>query len=426
MKHKVTIEKMVFGGQGMGRMGDGRPVFVWNALPGEEVEIDLLRSKKDFAEGVAVNILKASPDRVEPLETEFLSTSPWQMMNEKAEEKYKLDVAIETYGRLGGLILTSNPPELVSPKQHYGYRNKMEFSFCENEDGTKSLAFFERGKKIRTHVEGSKLAEPIINQVAEKIVAWVNEHQIPMRSLKSLIVRSNGQGQAIAALFIKDQLEFANYPVADDILKGFILYYSTHKSPASVPTKLLYQSGDDFLITELLGTKLKFGLLSFFQINIPIFEIALKDIAAFVGPHTPLVDFYSGVGAIGLPLAKNREQTYLVDNNEEAIQYATENIALNSTEHCEATCIESEKITELISSDKIIILDPPRAGLHKDVVKELLKKRPQRIIYLSCNLSTQARDLQMLSETYKVIFIKLYNFFPRTPHIEGLCVLEKI
>lgn len=426
MKYTVHIDKLVFGGQGMARLPDGRAVFVWNALPGEEVEIEMIKGKKDYAEAVATSIIQPSPDRIEPKEAAYLSTSPWQMMNEDAEVRHKIDIAVETYGRIGGLILQSEKPKLVSPAEHFGYRNKMEFSFCEGSDFSKSLAFFERGKKIKTPVLGSLLAEPIINEVAQKITAWVNEQKITLRSLKSLIVRSNGKGEAIAALFIKDELPLTNFPKAEGNFKGFVLYYSTHKSPASVPTKLLYKSGDDFLITELLGTKLKFGLLSFFQINIPVFEEALKDIAAFVGPHVPLIDYYSGVGAIGLPLAKNRSETMLVDNNKEAIEYARENIEMNLLTFCEATCMNAEDMVDIISKDKIIILDPPRAGLHRDVVREIIKKRPSRVVYLSCNLSTQARDIQMLSEFYKVAFLKLYNFFPRTPHIEGLCVLEKI
>jgi len=424
MNHIVSIEKLVFEGVGLARLEDGKAVFVWNALPGEKVEIKLLKNKKDFAQAVAITVLEASPERIEPKEDMFLSTSPWQIMSPEAEEKHKLDIAIETFGRNGGLILQTNPPKLYTPEKHFGYRNKLEFSFCELEDETKSLAFFDRGTKNRKPVSGSMLAEPIINKTAQHILKWVNTHNIPMRSLKSIIVRSNGKGQSIAALFIKDELEFSDFPELMEHQLGFQLYYSTHKSPASVPTKLMYSTGQDYLIAEILGTQLKFGLLSFFQVNIPVFEKTLQDIAAFVGPHEPLLDFYSGVGAIGLPLAKNREHTVCVDSNSEAIEYATENISLNSLPYAEAHCAPAEKMLDAITKDKIIIVDPPRAGLHKDVVHKLATTRPKRIIYLSCNIATQARDIQMLSELYKPTFIKLYNFFPRTPHIESLVVLD--
>lgn len=422
----VKIEKLVFGGQGLGRLANGKAVFVWNALPDEKVEIKMLKNKKDHAEAVATNIITPSLDRIEPKEHLYLSSSPWQIMTPAAEARYKLEIAVETYGRHGGLILQGNEPEILSPEKQFGYRNKIEFSFAEREDGTMSLAFFERGKKVRTPVDGSLLAEPIINETGAYILDWVNKKQIPIRSLKSLIIRSNGKGQSIAALFIKDELPFDDFPKLTDTLLGFQLYYSTHKSPASVPTKLMYSVGQDYLVAEILGTKLKFGLLSFFQVNISLFEQALQDIAAWIGPKVPLVDLYSGVGAIGLPLARNRTETTLVDNNNEAIQYANENISLNNLQNCHATCTPAEELLDAIASDKVIMLDPPRAGLHKKVIMELIKKRPEKIIYLSCNLATQARDIALLSEYYKPIFIKLYNFFPRTPHIEGLVVLQDL
>lgn len=425
MPHIVTIEKLVFGGQGLAHL-NGKVAFVWNALPGEEVEIEILHGKKDLYEAVTTKILKPSPERVEPREAHFLSSAPWQMLDWDRENYWKKAIAMETYGKVGGLILQQDPPKIASDDRAYGYRNKIEFSFAEKEDGTKSLAFFVRGKNIRMPIDGSELAEPVINAVAKDILAWINEQQIPMRSLKSLIVRSNGEGQAIAALFIKDELPFSSFPKAHGPLVGFQLYYSTHKSPASVPTKLMHSDGQDYLVANLKSTKLKFGLLSFFQINIPVFDEALTDIATFMHPKMPLLDFYSGVGAIGLSLSHNRDELTLVDSNEEAIQYAKENIELNGRTNTEAICLPAEKITDVITGDKQLIVDPPRAGLHHKVVSTILQRQPPRIAYLSCDLATQARDIRLLSEAYKVTFIKLYNFFPRTPHIEGLCILDKM
>lgn len=430
----MKIEKLVFGGQGLAREAQtnhkgetvNRTIFVWNALPGEEVEVEYLEKKKDTAEAVATKILTPSPDRIEPIEPHFLSSSPWQMIAPAAETQLKQAVALETYGRNGGMILQNDPPKIISDEAHYfGYRNKIEFSFTEHE-GKMSLAFFGRGSRNKHAVQGSVLAEPIINETAQKILDWVNEVAIPLRSLKALILRSNGKGECIAALFIKDKLEFTNFPKTSETFLGFHLYYSTHKSPASVPTELLYSAGQDYLIADILGTQLKFGLLSFFQINIPIFTEAVKDIAAFIGPKDSVLDFYSGVGAISLPLAKNRPRTILVESNAEAVEYAKQNIELNGLKNAEAHCMPAEKITELVDSTSTVIVDPPRAGLHDKVTLALLNKKPPRIVYLSCDLATQARDIQRLSESYKPIFIKLYNFFPRTPHIEGLIILERM
>lgn len=450
----VTISKLVPGGQGLGRLDDGRAVFVWNALPGEEVEIELLKKKKDYAEAIATKILKPSPERVEPKEEHFLATSPWQILDPDREAYSKKAMAVETYGKIGELILQGWEPEIASLEKQYGYRNKMEFSFVgiEHElnahtspDGVQpgpdwelneferivdgqeiSLAFFKRGSKYKFCVTGSVLCDPLINKTAAHILAWINTHHIPNRSLKSLIVRTNNAGESITALFIKDRIAFPNYPELKNGFTGFQLFYSTHKSPASVPTDLLYSEGREYLTADILGTKLKFGIFSFFQINIPMFEMALKDIAAFLDPKEPLLDLYSGVGSISLPIALNRSETTLVEINDEAVKYANENIAINKIKNATATCMPAEKITELITADRTVIVDPPRAGLHQKVIGRLLAVHPKKIIYLSCDIATQARDIRLLSEVYRPVFIKLYNFFPRTPHVEGLVVLERL
>ncbi|OIO18810.1 MAG: 23S rRNA (uracil(1939)-C(5))-methyltransferase RlmD [Candidatus Magasanikbacteria bacterium CG_4_10_14_0_8_um_filter_32_14] len=419
----LKIEKLVFGGQGLARL-DNKIVFVWNALPGEEVEYKIIKDKKDYLEAVATKIIKASPERVEAQEAEFLSTSPWQIISYQTENKWKKEITQETYKKLGGEIFADLDIPLISDKLDKNYRNKMEFSFTELEDNTKSLAFFERGGRRTFAVKGSILAEEIINETAQYILNWVNENEIPMRSLKSLIIRSNGQGQTIAALFIKDRLNFENYPKLKTNLLGFQIYYSTHQSPASVPTSLLYVTGQDYLLSDISKTKLKFGLLSFFQIHIPVFMTCLEQIKKHIPKNSSILDFYSGVGSIGLSLAKNCQNLTLVDNNEEAIEYAKENIKLNKLKNVEAFCKTAENITELITSDKILIVDPPRAGMHDRIVEKILQVTPPKIIYLSCNISTQARDVKKLAEKYKIVDATIYNFFPKTPHIEGLLILE--
>src|SRR3989339_1064461 len=462
---KVKIEKIVFGGAGLGRLEDpekpnglgasGRVVFVWNALPGEEVEFELIKKEKTHWEGVATKILNPSPARLEPKEAHYLSCSPWQIMTPEEENKWKIEMAKETYQKIGGFDCEL---EMMGDENIWGYRNKMEYSFGFDSsdetspqtpllrgEGVIKLSFFERGKRVHQCIEQCELANPEINRVAKLILAWINKHKIPMRSLKAMILRSNLKNEVIAALFIKDKLEFKDFPKLDKNFVGFKLYYSTHKSPASVPTALLHEEGQDYLTEKILDTELKYGIFSFFQINIPVFEMALKDIGKFLDKNKSVVDFYSGVGSISLPLYNMYKSAVLVDNCAEAIEFARANLTdltlpsparrgedphLTSPykgeglPQLQAECMPAEKMTELITSDKIIIVDPPRAGLHEDVVKRILAQKPARVIYLSCNLSTQARDIKLLSEGYGVVFTKLYNFFPRTPHVEGLVVLE--
>lgn len=424
---RTKAEKLVFGGQALAHHED-KAVFLWNALPGEEVEALITKRNKSHWEGVATSIITPSSERVAPIETHYLSSSPWAIMSLENELKHKREIALETYARIGKIEFPFEL-DIESDDQEYGYRNKIEFSFYEfNEEDPRyeegmQLAFFQRGQKYKVPITESALAEPVINEVAHAILSWIRTQPLTRRELKSLIIRSNGKGQAIAALFIKDHLEFPSYPELSDTLLGFHIYYSDYKSPASVPHALLHTSGQHYLEQEISNTRLQYGLLGFFQVNVPIFEQALKAIASWVPADAHLLDFYSGVGAIGLPLAKKAASVELVDNNEEAIEYAQKNINANAFTHCRAQCIPAENIVELIESHHTVIVDPPRAGLHLDVTKRLLEVTPKTIIYLSCNISTQARDIQLLSEKYSVAFAKLYNFFPRTPHIEGLCVL---
>ena len=159
-------------------------------------------------------------------------------------------------------------------------------------------------------------------------------------------------------------------------------------------------------------------------INIPVYEQALRDMAQFTANNTAKVlDLYSGVGTIGLTIGG--DDVTLVEINEHAVREMRQNIA---GLHKNATAIlaPSEQALDYITSDKIIIVDPPRAGLHQAVIDRLLEQTPPRIIYLSCNPVTQARDVSLLQEKYQITHIQGYNFFPRTPHIENLIVLDKV
>lgn len=156
-----------------------------------------------------------------------------------------------------------------------------------------------------------------------------------------------------------------------------------------------------------------------------MFEEALNDIKTFVEEGRSVVDYYSGVGSISIPLRDAIKSCVLVEENGEAVEYAKKNLESNVLSHWQAVCTQSEKALEYITPETTVILDPPRAGLHPRVVKHLLEQKPPRIIYLSCDLATHARDIELLSPCYKPIFLRAYNFFPRTPHIEGLCILDR-
>ncbi|MEO8691578.1 MAG: methyltransferase, partial [Candidatus Saccharimonas sp.] len=180
--------------------------------------------------------------------------------------------------------------------------------------------------------------------------------------------------------------------------------------------------GDTTLTDSILGQQFRYAAESFFQVNLPVYEQTLRDMSQSIDT-SPIVDLYSGVGSIGLSIGKNNPTT-LVEINEFAVREMRENIK-NLDSQAEAILAPSEKALDHISSQATIIVDPPRAGLHADVTQQLLDVQPPRIIYLSCNPVTQARDIALLASHYAIGYHKGYNFFPRTPHIEHLVVLDK-
>lgn len=418
---KVIIEKIVFGGQAMARH-DGRVYFIWGALPGEEVEIEVYKNKKTYSEARLLNVLKPSPDRVEHVEKHYLSCSPWQTMSYNLELEWKRRLYQDVFNFVDSELI--NNIEIESDiNSQYGYRNKIEYSFVEDSD-IFYPAFFMRGTKAKHKINYCKLASSAINETATGIVDWINQEDLILRNLKSAIIRSNLEGQTIAAMFIQDEINDLKLPELPDFNCGWQLYFSTHKIRSAVPTSLLAQSGKNYITEKINNVVLKYGLLSFFQINTPLFIKTVNDIANHLDDNAKVVDFFSGVGSIGLPLHKKCSQVELVDNNEEAIAYAQDNINDNGISNAKAFCQLAEQALNLITADKTLILDPPRPGVHPKIIKKIIEEKPKKIIYLSCNLSTQARDLDRLMGCYEIDFVKLYNYFPKTPHIESLIILR--
>lgn len=433
---EVVIEKLVHGGQGLGELADGRKVFVWNALPGEKVRIEIIKQKRSFAEAIAVEILEPSAERMEPVEANYLATSPWQMMTFDAENTYKKAIVVELFQQAHVKIpefsvatvpgkaaqageLVSQLGAMENPSGVFHYRNKMEYSFWGDDDGL-HLALHQRGSHGKQIVTGSLLAMPAIDTAANAVVAQLSELSARAGDLKTIIVRSDQQGNAVAALFTK--LEKFRELALPPELKGLRVYYSDPKSPASVQTKFLYEVGDVTLTDELLGKTFEYDVDSFFQVNIPIFERALVRIKEFCD-EPDITDMYAGVGTIGLSVAS--KQVQLIELDPATAKMLRRNARASGLQ-AEALQASAEKSLEHISADKPVIFDPPRAGLHAKVVSKVLEVLPSKIVYLSCNPATQARDLALLQEKYVVKYFETFNFFPRTPHIETLAVLELI
>lgn len=420
----VSIEKLVYGGQGLGRV-DNKVYFVWNALPGEVVEVQVVKKKKNFCEGFAVRVLQSSTQRTAPVEAHYDSCSPWQILSPRDEQLWKVQLAKDSYYHLQTLPQIQQLQMNDDLQHYYGYRNKIEYSFTHTETGELTFAFFKRGTHWRQPIELCQLASPAINRTAITILAWLKTLPVTDRALKSLIILSNEQDQTVAALFVRDE----DFPVTTlpklDQSVGFTVYFSNPRSPAAVPTTVLAQTGTTTIISHILGNPFTHDVNGFFQVNIPIFEQAVQAIQPFVAGNDAVVDFYGGVGSISLPLRHTIKQCLIVDSNVAAITEAQQNCQALAAEQFTATCAPAEKMTNVFARDQVVIVDPPRAGLHDDVTAALINVKPKRIIYLSCNVSTQARDLERLLPEYQLHYAQLFNFFPRTPHIEGLCVLDR-
>jgi len=420
----VTLEKIVGGGQTIATMEDGRKLFVWGGLPGETVEVQLTRKKSKLAEGYVTKVITPSEHRIEALDPgSFMSTSPWQIMRFEDEQRAKAELIEEAFA-LSNVTLP-NEIEVFTDGNEFGYRNKMEFSwYWTKETQSLDLAFFGRGTHSKITVEGSHLALPRINETALAVRDLMRAYNVPGFSIKTLLLRANQRGDVSAQLYVKDE-KFTTIQAVDiEALRvqGLEVIFSNPKSPASVITKKLQTWGVMPLTDTLKDVEFSYATESFFQINLPVYEQALTDMQQYVDASKPTVDLYSGVGTIGLTIGTG--DVTLVEINEGAVREMKANIDRLKLRNAQAVHAPSEKALEFITGDVDVVVDPPRAGLDKAVVERLLETTPSRIIYLSCNPSTQARDVALLEEKYKITAHRGYNFFPRTPHIENLVVLD--
>lgn len=422
---KLKLDQIIGGGQTIGVLEGGKKMLVWGGLPGEVVEAQVTKKKSNFNEGYVTNVLTASSERTEPRDPDsYLSTSPWQIMKFEAEQHYKAALIEEAF-ELHDIVLP-NPIAVYSDNNTYEYRNKIEFSWWwDNDTNQLDLAFFRRGTKGKIPVNGTSLARPEINRAGITLRDILRARNTEARDLKTVIIRSSQDGAVTMQLYVVNQ-EFE--PLSDSELEslnvaGFEMIYSEPKSPASVITERLQSWGDTTLTDTVLDVPFRYATEGFFQINLPVYEQALADMKKYVTPGKPAVDLYSGVGSIGLTIGG--DDVTLVEINEHAVREMKRNITeLEREGSAKAVLAPSEAALEYITQGTNIIIDPPRAGLHEKVIEKLLLEKPPRIIYLSCNPVTQARDVARLAAAYGIKAHRGYNFFPRTPHIEHLVILD--
>ncbi|MBC7195396.1 MAG: class I SAM-dependent RNA methyltransferase, partial [Caldisericia bacterium] len=311
--------------------------------------------------------------------------------------------------------------EIEFNNNYYQYRNKLEFSFLDDEI---EYAFFKRGThKRKIKINGCLLGYESINYVARKILDYLKENNFDPKILKSLILRGNREKEVIASLFVREKKVSFNKNIEIENLSYFSIYFSDPKSPASIKSDIIFEKGTPFLKEKILDKTFYFSNTSFFQVNIDMFEKTLLDMKNYVDSDESVFDVYSGVGTIGIGL--DLKNVTFIESEKENINLKRMNLEINGIRNFRIIERRAEDVISLIDKNSIIILDPPREGLHKKVIEEILKKEVKRVIYLSCNPLTQIRDLISLSQKYDIVFFKGYNYFPRTPHIETLLILDK-
>ena len=420
----VKVEKIVPGGFGLGTLLSGKKVFFLNALPGEEViEYEVTKTKSHFVEAIAKQIEHSSPYRVIPRDECFISTSPWQIMAYGYELEVKQELVKEVFREHHIDIET---PRIITDNQEYNYRNKMEYSlFWDNGSSKIMLAFHQRGSHRKIPITNSSIERPEIFTAAQEIITQLNTRHEEARKYQSLLLRCNQKGEVSGGLF-----------------------ENHHPHPK-------FKN----LTDTLLDQNYSYSPNGFFQINLPVYELALHEIKQHVTTDKVL-DLYAGVGTIGLSVARDKNLT-LVECNKSAYTELERNVnsvlesgtsvnrgLIGGTAEIEGACpvttgasdpsrdntssdsrilpifTKSEEALDYICHDQTVILDPPRAGCDKKLIEKLNETKPTTIIYLSCNPATQARDIKQLLGNYHIKHITTYNFFPHTPHIENLVILS--
>lgn len=393
----IKVEKFIPGGQALGTLENGKKIFLWGALPGEVVtKVKVTKEKSSFVEGIAEEIAERSKFRVEPKDACYLATSPWQILAEEYEAEQKDELLREIFRQHEIEI-----PEalrgfhIMGDGEYYYYRNKMEYAlYYSHEDEKIHLAFHGRSSHRKIPVEQSSLERPEIWRRAQEIVDELNQKGEEARKYQSLLLRCNQSGEVSGGL-LENGKPHPVFPVLED---------------------------------ELCDIKYSYSPNGFFQINLPVYELVLKTMSKFVNGSSVL-DLYSGVGTIGLSVASAKNLT-LVECNKSAYTEMKNNvdyILKNSDRELRVHPVlaKSEETLEYIAPEQTVIVDPPRAGCMPEVIERFLEIAPERIIYLSCNPVTQARDVKKLLKKYEISFFQPYNFFPRTPHIENLVILNR-
>ncbi len=385
---RIKIDKLIPGGQALGTLASGKKIFLWNALPDEEVvAARITKEKSSFVEAIATKIDHPSAYRIAPRDDCFLSTSPWQIMTYELELFAKRELLIELFRQHHLSYPETEILPVQTDRREFFYRNKMEYALYYDHASAKIYPTFRaRGSHQKVIAHTSSLERSEIFARAQEIVADLNARGEEAHKYQSLLLRCDQNGQVSGGL-LENHRPHPQFAQLTDTILGEIYSYSPN---------------------------------GFFQINLPVYELALREIAQHIVTDQVL-DLYAGVGTIGLSVARDRNLV-LVECDKSAYRELEQNCQNTSARPVLA---KSEAALGYIQPMQTVIVDPPRAGCRPELLEKFLEVRPIQIVYLSCNPATQARDLAILLAGYSIKKVIPFNFFPRTPHLENLVILER-
>ena len=457
---KIEITDIGARGKAIARI-DNFVTFVSNALPGDVVDLQITRRKKSFQEGKVVRFHEYSTRRTEPFCQHFgqCGGCRWQDLKYADQLHYKQQEVTDNLERIGQMEIPPVNPISASANERY-YRNKLEFTFSNRrwlsaEEINSGDDFADRNG-LGFHVPGMfdkvidleecHLQPELSNLIRQEIRDYSREHGLTFYDLRNgggllrtLIIRNTLKGEWMVLVVFFEDDELKRNLLLDHLQAKFpeitsLMYCINRKANDSIfDQEILPYAGQDHIMEQMEDLQFKIGPKSFFQTNsVQALELYRKvsEFAGLTGGEV-VYDLYSGTGTIGLFLARQAGKVVGIEYIDEAIQDARVNAKLNNIGNAE---FFSGDIKDLLTEEfvreqgqpDVLITDPPRAGMHKDVVDVILSVSPDRIVYVSCNPSTQSRDLQLLSEKYKVLEIQPFDMFPQTYHVENIVVLERM
>ena len=447
-------------GVSVAKAPDGKVIFIPNVVPGDVVDLQTFKKRKAYYEGKAIKFHEYSEHRVEPVCEHFgvCGGCKWQNMKYSQQLYYKQNEVLNHLQRIGKIELPEFEPILGSQKQFF-YRNKMEFSFSNSrwlteeeigstEDlGNRNALGFHIPKMWDKILDINKchLQEDPSNEIRNEIRAFANENNLTFFNprnheglLRTLMLRTASTGEIMVLLQFFENDKAGRELILDHIYEKFpqitsLQYVVNNKANDTLyDTNIKLYKGRDFILEEMEGLKFSINAKSFYQTNsdqaYELYKIT-RDFAGLTGTET-VYDLYTGTGTIAQFVSKNAKKVIGVESVPEAIIDAKANAQRNEITNCEfyvgdMKVVFNESFIAQHGKPDVIITDPPRDGMHKDVIEQIMKIEPNRIVYVSCNSATQARDLALMDEKYKVTRVRPVDMFPQTHHVENVVLLER-